>query len=556
MGIDAAEIGSRQALLPKSKTATVLGDVRAGFVVFLIALPLSIGIALAAGAPPTAGILGAVIGGILGSLVTGSYLTINGPAAGLIVIVMGAIHDLGGGDLKVGFPRMLAALVFAGVIQAVFGLLRCGVLGLAVPGSVIHGMLTAIGMIIMVKQLPVALGVVSTAKTIPDMIAAIPHTVSSLNPEVALIALVGFYIILYMGQARGAIARWVPAPLIVIVVGVAMAHLFDFEHVHLVKSHWLEFTADERLLLNLPNNLVTALVFPDFSQLGTWENWRYVIEFALVGSIESILSAAAVDRMDPLHRNSNLDRELIGKGFCNVVCGLVGGLPIIAEMVRSTANIKNGARTRVANFSHGIFILAALLLIPSLLHLIPLAALAAILMSVGYSLAHPSQLLKTAKVGRDHLAAYIVTLLVTLFSDLLIGVFAGILVEVGFNLWRGSSIRGLFRVRFLVDEQPNQLTLHVHSPLVFTNYLRIRRQIERMTNGGTTDVSLDLSLSQVIDHTVLDQLNRLERDLAKSGLSFQIRFADDHVAVSKHPLAARRLAKSKVGVAATTSGGK
>ena len=210
MGTDAAEIGSRQALLPKSKTATVLGDVRAGFVVFLIALPLSIGIALAAGAPPTAGILGAVIGGILGSLVTGSYLTINGPAAGLIVIVMGAIHDLGGGDLKVGFPRMLAALVFAGLIQAVFGLLRCGVLGLAVPGSVIHGMLTAIGMIIMVKQLPVALGVVSTAKTIPDMIAAIPHTVSSLNPEVALIALVGFYIILYMGQARGTIARWVP----------------------------------------------------------------------------------------------------------------------------------------------------------------------------------------------------------------------------------------------------------------------------------------------------------------------------------------------------------
>ena len=540
------QIPSGQARrLVSTGRASWTADLRAGFIVFLIALPLSIGIALASGAPPTAGVLAAIIGGVLGSLVTGAHLTINGPAAGLIVIVMGAIHDLGGDPME-GFKRMLAALVCAGILQIIFGVFRLGAIGLAVPGSVIHGMLTGIGVIIMVKQLPVALGVIPTAKTLPDMILAIPHTLEALNPEVALIAMVGFYIILYMSRDSNKIARFVPAPLLVIVAGIVMAHLFDFEHEHLVESHWLHFTADERLLLNLPKNLTTAIFLPDFSRWLTPKFWIYVVELAMVGSIESLLSAAAVDRMDPFKRTTNLDRELIGKGVCNVVCGLIGGLPIIAEMVRSTANIQNGAITRRANFFHGIFILLALVFIPHLLHLIPLAALAAILMSVGYSLAHPRQFLKTAQIGPEHFSAFIVTFAVTIMSDLLLGVIAGILVELVVNVTRGASIKSIFKADIHEHDHPEAKTLTITSALVFTNYLSFKKQMEKYLQADQSSVRIDLRLAHVIDHTVLEQLHRMSQESKRTGSGFELVFSNLHTPVSKHPLAARRLPRDSI----------
>lgn len=510
-------------------------DGLSGFIVFLIALPLSVGIAMASGAPPSAGLLAAIIGGIFGSLLGGSYLTINGPAAGLIVVVYSAIQGLSeGGDLYVGFRRMLAAAVVAGVLQVVMALFRLGSLGVGVPGSVIHGMLSAIGVIIMAKQFHVVFGVAPHAKTVLGWIAEIPQSFLVMNTEVTLIAAVSFLIILGHRTFDSKWARYVPAPLLVVLVGAGFAQLFDFEHTHLVSSHLMNFQIGPQLLLNIPENLSSAIIFPDFSQVFTTNSMRYAISLALVASIEALLTVAAVDRLDPYRRVSNLDRDLLSKGICNSLCGLFGALPIIAEIVRSKANISNGAKTRWANFLHGFLMLAFLGLAPTLLHHIPLSALAAILISVGFTLAHPSQLVHAYKVGIDHFLAFVVTLWVTLASDLLVGVFAGIAVELFFNIIRGGSLAGLFRLNVREVIKDDSLTLWVESPLVFTNFLKLRKRLE--TSDHKT-VVVNLSSATIVDQTVVEQLTRLQQD--QEGRNIELEFSDQ-VPVSKHPLAARK----------------
>lgn len=512
-------------------------EIISGFVICLIALPLSVGIAIASGAPPTAGILAAMIGGMIGGLLGGSYLTINGPAAGLIVVVLGAVQDLGAGDNLLGFRRMLAATVVAGVIQIAFGIARWGILGTIVPGSVIHGMLTAIGIIVMVKQVPVVLGATPASKTILGMMSEIPHMVSQLNPEVALIAAVGFVILVGAKTWRRAWALWLPAPLLAAVVGMGLASLFDFGHEHLVTSHWQTFAVGPKLLLNLPESIARAFVFPDFSVVFTLASLRWTLALAMVASIEALLTASAVDRMDPWKRTSNLDRELVSKGICNLLCGLVGGLPIIAEMVRSSANVSQGARTRWANFFHGFFMLLFLVCFPSLLHRIPLAALGAILITVGYSLARPVQFFHVAKIGKDHFAAFMATLVITVVSDLLLGVIAGLAVEVAFCFARGVRLKELFHLQFEEVENEGRRTLRVNSPLIFTNFLRLKPRL--VDADSANPVELDLEESLVIDHTSLDQLQRL---------SCELRFSENHRPASTHPAAARTKRRGSDGV--------
>lgn len=515
-----------------------MDDLISGFILFLIALPLSLGIALASGAPASAGILGAIVGGILGSLLGGSYLTINGPAAGLIVIVLGAIQDLGAGDPATGFKKMLAACVVAGGVQILFGVFRLGILGVAVPSSVIHGMLTAIGVIIMSKQIHVALGVIPHAKEPLGLLEEIPHSLSQLNPEVALIAAVGLVILLGFKLFKGSWVRFVPAPLIVVLSGIYLANLFDFDHTHLVTSHWLNLEVGPSLLLNLPQNLASAIILPDFSSVFSGVSVRYVVMLAMVGSIESLLSASAVDRMDPYQRVSNLDRELISKGICNLTCGLIGGLPIIAEMVRSSANVRNGAKTRWACFFHGAFILLFIGLFPKIVHLIPLAALAAILLSVGYSLAQPTQFLYVAKVGRDHFAAFLITFIVTLAQDLLVGVFAGLFVEILFSLARGAGWKTLFRPAMRECVEGSHLHLKFQSALIFTNFLALKKRLDNL--GKIKAVTVDVSDAAVVDHTVLEHLHRYQAEQESQGNKFSLHFSEDHLPVSKHPLAARK----------------
>lgn len=426
----------------------ILPNLFSSFSVFLIALPLSVGIALASGAPPSAGLLAAIIGGLVGAYLGGSELTINGPAAGLIVIVLGAINDLGQGDNVLGFKRMLAAVAIAGILQILFGVLKLGKYGVSVPTSVLHGMMAAIGVNILAKQVHVTLGVVPVQKSILGLISEIPTSFSMFNPEVLIVALFSAVILLAMLQVPSRLTRFFPSYLVVVLAGIALASYLDFEHEHVVGAHMHVLTVGPNFLLNVPNHLKSMLNYPDFSAIGFPIFWKWVISISLVASLESLLSAVAIDALDPQNRISDLNRELISKGFCNVILGLIGGLPIIAEIVRSKANIENGAQGKLSNFLHGLLVLLFVMLAPSLLHKIPLAGLAMILIFVGIRLANPGQLFHMAEIGKGHAIAFAVTLFVTIYEDLLLGVFCGIIIEILHAWFFGRSFTSLFKLKF------------------------------------------------------------------------------------------------------------
>lgn len=419
---------------PASSLSTLRADLPAGLVVFLVALPLCLGIALASDAPLISGVVASVVGGVLVGALSGSHTAVSGPAAGLAVVVATAVAELG------GFPAFLAALMVAGLVQVVFGLARAGFLASLVPSSVIKGMLAAIGIIVVLKQIPHALGhdadyegeesfwfAAGEENTITELIGAF----TTWQPGVVLVTLVGL-MILWVWElpaiAQSAWARVVPGPLAVVGAGIGINQLYaQFLPDLLIRA------ADGHLV-RLPHiqagSVLAALPHPDFAALARPEVWMVGLEIAAIASLETLLSVEATDRLDPHRRTTPADRELVAQGAGNIVSGLLGGLPLTAVIVRSSANIYAGARSRRSTIAHGLFLACLVLALPGLLDLIPLGALAAILLQVGYRLARWELFADMWSRGGTQFAPFIVTVLVTVFSDLLMGVGAGLLVGV------------------------------------------------------------------------------------------------------------------------------
>lgn len=518
-------------------------DLVAGFLVFLIALPLCLGIAMASGYPPIAGILTAVVGGLVCTFISNSELTIKGPAAGLIVIAIGAIDTFGGGDPDMAHRAYRLALgvgVAAGLLQILFGLFRAGALGDFFPTSTVHGMLAAIGIIIASKQVHTLLGVTPTAKEPLHLLAEIPHSIVEMNPEVALIGVISLLILFGLPLIKNPVVRRIPSPMVVLLVAVPLGMYFDLEHEHtyLFLDHH-EYSLGPRFLVTLPDNMLEAVTFPDFSGLQTMTGLEYVILFALVGSLESLLSAKAIDLLDPYQRKSNLNRDLTAVGIANTITALIGGLPMISEIVRSSANINNGARTRFANFYHGLFLLTFVALLPGLIHQIPLAALAAMLVYTGYRLASPKEWINVYHIGKEQLLIFGTTVVVVLATDLLLGIAAGIAAKLLIHVWNGASFRTLFRPCIRVEEPDDSTYLVLmQSAAVFSSWLALRRRLHRL--DGNKNVILDLSQSCLVDHTVMEKLHELQMDFALDKRDLQVTGLDEHVKFSTHPFAARR----------------
>jgi MFS superfamily sulfate permease-like transporter len=515
-------------------------DIVSGFLVFLIAMPLCLGIAMASGFPPVAGILTAVVGGVLSTWLGSARLTIKGPAAGLIAIAIGAVQELGGGDMRLGYRRALATIAIAAVVQILFAVLRSGKLGDFFPSSVVHGMLAAIGVIIFSKQVHTLLGVTPRAKAPFALLSEIPQSLTSLNPEIALIGLVSLVLIfghLALSSRVPGLKR-VPAPLLVLVAAVPLGLLFDLEHEHTFTWAQSVYTVGPSFLVNLPGNLLSAITFPDFSDVFSAVSLKYVAMFALVGSIESLLSAKAVDMLDPEKRRSDLDKDLLATGVGNLICGLFGGLPMISEIVRSSANINYGARSRLSNFFHGLFLLLFVAFAPMLIHRIPLAALAAMLIFTGVRLASPSQFVKTFRIGSEQLIIFTFTLVVTLATDLLVGVAAGIALKTAFHLFNGAPLRSLFRPEIETHHGDGRVVVRVRHAAVFTNYLTIKKHLQQQ--AGARHVELDLSHARLVDHTTMERLHELEHEFTQQGRQFRILGLEQHRSLSEHPLAARK----------------
>jgi MFS superfamily sulfate permease-like transporter len=504
-------------------------DAISGFIVFLLALPLSLGIAKASEFPPIMGLITAIIGGLVVSLLSGSRLTIKGPAAGLIVIVAGAVADFGGGET--GWHLALGAMVVAGLIQILFGVLKLGKLADFFPLSAIHGMLAAIGIIIISKQIPVLLDVNPTmtkGKSPFELLGSIPNFLMHLDPKATLIGVVSLVIMLGWAFIKNPIIKKIPAPLVVLMIAIPAELMMDFQT-----------TEPAYALVHIGNLLDNIKVNVDFSgYLQTGIFVKYVIMFALVGTLESLLTVKAIDMLDPYRRKSDANKDLIAVGIGNTFAAILGGLPMISEVARSSSNVSNGAKTRWANFFHGFFILVFLLVASHLIELIPNTALAAMLITVGIKLTHPREFINTFKIGKEQLAIFLVTIFFTLYEDLLVGIAAGIALQILINIVEWDLLKTLFKAPTVVSFTEDEYLVEIDKSAVFSNYMGIKSKLEAIPPGFK--VTIDLKNTKMIDHSVMENLHHFEHDYIASGGSVSIIGHENHTPISEHKLAARK----------------
>jgi len=504
-------------------------DAISGFIVFLLALPLSLGIAKASDFPPLMGLITAIIGGLAVSFFAGSRLTIKGPAAGLIVIVAGAVADFGGGET--GWRLALGAMVVAGLIQILFGVLKLGKLADFFPLSAIHGMLAAIGLIIIAKQIPVLLDVnpaMTKGKGPIALLGSIPDFIAHLDPKATLIGIVSLVIMLGWPYIKNKTIKMIPAPLVVLLIAIPAELVMDFQH-----------TEPSYALVHIGNLLENIKINVDFSGIAqTGVFIKYVVMFALVGTLESLLTVKAIDLLDPFKRKSNANKDLIAVGIGNTLAAILGGLPMISEVARSSSNVNNGAKTRWANFFHGFFILVFVLLASHLIELIPNTALAAMLITVGIKLAHPKEFIHTFKIGKEQLAIFLVTVFLTMYEDLLVGIAAGILLKMIIHAINGTPISSFFKAPTVVSFEGDTYLVEIDKAAIFSNFLGIKRKLEEIPAGF--HVIIDLKRTRLVDHSVMESLHHFQHDYESTGGTVRIEGLKEHKATSDHVFAARK----------------
>jgi MFS superfamily sulfate permease-like transporter len=500
-------------------------DVLSGFLVFLIALPLCLGISLASGYPAVAGIFTAIVGGLVATFISDSELTIKGPAAGLIVIALGCVQDFGftgGVDPAKDFQAYRMALgvgVVAGVYQIILGLFRVGILVNLFPKAAIHGLLASIGIIIISKQFPVLMGLNPQGSPL-ELLAGIPSFIINMNPKVGMIGIMGIIIVLGYGYIKNPKLKIIPAPMLMLLITVPIGTVLavGVEGSYTFNDHI--YKLGQKFLVNVPGNLLNAVTFPDFSGITTETGIKYTVLFAIIGSLEGVLSAKAIDGIDPWGRKTNLDRDLLATGIANTMSAFIGGLPMISEIVRSKANIDNGAKTRFANFYHGMFLLICVALVPSVINQIPLAALAALLVITGYRLASPHEFMSIYREGKDQFIVFVSTILGVLATDLLKGLAIGIGVRIVIHFIRGGSI---FRLNAkIIPERDQSVTIFLRGSIIFSSWIPLRRDLERFLKKGKR-VTLDITETKLVDRRVMSRVDEWTKKFKENGLELSVR---------------------------------
>jgi MFS superfamily sulfate permease-like transporter len=503
-------------------------DMMSGFLVFLLALPLSLGIARASEFPPAMGVLTAMVGGLFVSFFAGSRLTIKGPAAGLITICAGAVTELGGG--AEGWKLTLGVIVVASVLQIFLGFLKLGSLSDFFPHSAVHGMLAAIGLIIFSKQIHVLLGIdpaMLKGMEPLELFQMIPYSISHEDIRVTFVGVVSLVIIFGLPLLKFPLAKRIPPPMVVLLVTIPMALIMDFKH-----------TEPAFDMVKIGDFWGTVGLNADFSAIGSWVFWKYVIMFLFVNSLESLLTVKAIDGLDPYRRISNPNKDLIAVGMGNGLSSLLGGLPMISEVARSSANITFGGRTRWANFFHGSFLLVAMIAFIPVIEMIPNTALAALLISVGYRLASPNEFFKTYKIGSEQLVIFITTIIVTLATDLLIGVGAGIAMKFFFHILNGAPVRSLFKARYELYETPAEYHVKVKDAAIFSNLIGYKKLFNRFDPGRKIFFSFEDA--RIVDHSMMESLHHFEEEYHHHGGSVVVQGFDNFKAFSNHPFATRK----------------
>ena len=475
----------------------IKGDWKSGIAVFLVALPLCLGIALASGAPLLAGLVAGIVGGTLVSLLSGSELSVSGPAAGLTIIVATAIGDLG------SFPGFLVAVIIAGLFQVALGLLKMGKIGGFFPSSVIRGMLVAIGIVIILKQIPHAIGddldfigeFEFDQKDGENTFTEILKSFADIKIGALIISLIGL-VILFSWTKLGQKFTWMnalPASLFVVLAGVGIN-----EGLASWNPDWYLGDSKDHMV-NLPifastSEIFAGLISPDWSYLSNPKVYSIAITLAIVATLESLLSLEATDSLDPLKRISSPDRELLAQGAGNIVSGLLGGLPITSVIVRSSTNVYSGGKSRMSGFFHGILLIVAVMLLPLYLNKIPLACLASILLYTGYKLAHPKEFKKVFAEGWKQYVPFLVTVAVVVGVDLLWGIFVGTLVGLAFVIITNySSV-------FTVFKNGNDILIKFQKDVTFLHKMSLKETLRKIPAGS--EVFIDATKAHFMDHDI------------------------------------------------------
>ncbi|GGB34790.1 hypothetical protein GCM10011380_25280 [Sphingomonas metalli] len=492
----------------RSFLSSARADIPASIVVALVALPLCLGVALASGAPLFSGIIAGVVGGIVVGSLSKSPLSVSGPAAGLTVIVLAAIESLP------TFQAFTLAVMLAGVLQLAFSFTRAGILAEFVPSSVITGMLAAIGLILILKQIPHAVGYDAEAEGIFEFSTAdglntltrLTESVSGrLTPGAVLIAAISLVFLFWWDHARpkqGPL-RFLPGPLVVVVIGVVGNMLLG-----VVRPDW-QLTAKHLVqvpIAGAPSEFVKLFSLPDFSAIGMGAVWSTAVTLAIVASLESLLSVKAIDEIDPKRRTTDKNWELMAQGGGNIVSGLIGGLPVTSVIVRSSANVDSGADSKLSTILHGIWLLVSVALIPAVLNMIPLSALAAVLIATGYKLTKPKLFAERFKQGWSQFVPLVATVVAILFTDLLEGIMIGMAVGFVFVIARN------FRTAITVAHAGDDWLVRARRNLYFIHKYELQKSLVKVPDGA--NLMIDLTSTNFVDLDNVDIINAFIKNAA------------------------------------------
>jgi MFS superfamily sulfate permease-like transporter len=512
--------------------SSVRNDLPASVVVFFVALPLCLGIALASGAPLFSGVIAGIVGGIIAGSISNSSLGVSGPAAGLTVIVLAAIQELG------SFEIFLVAVVLAGILQLVLGVIRAGVIAYFFPTSVIKGMLSAIGIIIILKQIPHAFGYDTDFEgdmsfEQPDghnTFTELSFMLDNITPGALVVSMMSLSILLlwdlYLSK-KHFFFTIVQGPLVAVMTGIAYQAL--------ALAYFPSWALSPEHLVTVPvadsfDSFLSQFSFPDFDHLLDKNVWFVALTLALVASIETLLSVEATDKIDPYKRVTNTNRELLAQGTGNIVSGLIGGIPITQVIVRSSANIQSGGRTKLSAIMHGFLLLICVVAIPNILNMVPLAVLAGVLLLVGYKLAKPSTFKKMMRLGWSQFIPFMATVLGVVFTDLLKGIAIGMVVAI-FYLLRNSYRNSHFMHIEESQDGGQVVRMTLAEEVIFLNKGAIRSELNRVTEGSR--VIIDISRSYSIDYDVMEAIEDFKEQARTKNIVVEIITRSHHKPAGK-----------------------
>ncbi len=524
----------------KHAISSIPRNLFSGLVVSLIALPLSLGLAMACDAPPIAGVITSIVGGVIVAVFGGSFVTISGPGKGLVGVVLVAVSTL-------GLTSTYAAIICSGVLLLILGFLRLGKLADYFPSSAIQGVLAAIGLIILGKQFHIMLGNKILKDNTVDYLIAIPETIitafqlsDSGQKNAAIAGVLSLIIMVFYSKIRNKYLQLIPAPMWVVICSISFSYYCEF----ILKIP--NPISPKYMMPNIPSlsEVINTLPKPNFEKIYTLEFLGSVVALTLIASIESLLSIKAVDKLDPKKRRSNVNKDIKALGLSTVVSGFLGGLNVVTVIAPSSVNISNGGSNRFGNFFHASFLVLFILLFSTELPRIPLSALMAILVYTGYKLAAPEMIKRVFLIGREQIIIFLSTLFVTLKVGLISGILAGLIATFVIHIFVNKSItlfiKNIVKPNVLMyKEEGGNYFISVKHFCSFLNFNNLKNKLSVIPEQN--DVIIDFSMCEFVDHSVMENLHDYQELFHKKGGNIEIIGMDMLDAKSEHPFALRRL---------------